>query len=77
MSELFRKIKTQFDGKLPFAVYCKPNSDRIIALLQHDDSFQKVNETNSKGFIFTSFDGKKTCLIYQIIMLLNVNFRQI
>jgi isochorismate synthase len=63
MSELFRKIKIQFQGKLPFAVYCKPNSDRIIALLQHDDSFQKVSETNSKGFIFTSFDGKKTCLI--------------
>lgn len=63
MSELFHKVKIQFDKKLPFAVYCKPNSNRMIALLQHDDSFQQVNETNTKGFIFASFDGKKTCLI--------------
>jgi isochorismate synthase len=63
MSELFRKIKIQFQSKLPFAVYSKPNSDRIIALLQHDDTLQKVTKINSKGFVFTSFDGKKTCLI--------------
>lgn len=63
MSELFHKVQFHFESKLPFAVYCKPNSDRIIALLQHDNSFQKVSQTNSKGFIFTSFDGKKTYLI--------------
>lgn len=63
MSELFRKVKNQFKNQLPFAVYCKPNSNKIIALLQHDNTLQQVSEINTKGFIFTSFDGKKKCLI--------------
>ena len=63
MSELFNKIKVQFENNLPFAVYCKPSSNRIIALLQHDNSYQKVSKTNTSGFIFTSFDGKSSCLI--------------
>jgi len=37
MSTLFVKIKEHYAKQLPFVCYAKPNSDKIIALLQNND----------------------------------------
>ena len=45
MSFLFQKSKEQFNNKLPFVCYCKPNSDKIIAFLQKNDAlFELEND---------------------------------
>jgi isochorismate synthase len=63
MSELFRKAKNHFQQNLPFVVYCKPNSDKIIAIFQNDNSLNLLDETQESGFAFVSFDNKKRYLI--------------
>ena len=62
MSLIFQNIKNQFNSKLPFVCYCKPNSDKIIALLQHNDDLFEL-ENDKSGFAFVSFDNQKRYLI--------------
>ena len=62
MSFLFQKIKNQFNDKLPFVCYCKPNSDKIIALFQKDDELFEL-KNDDWGFAFVSFDNEKRYLI--------------
>ena len=63
MSELFKKAKEHFNLKLPFVVYCKPNSDKTIALFQKNDDLFKLDSTSQSGFAFVSFDNLKRYLI--------------
>jgi len=62
MSFLFQKLKEQFNNKLPFVCYCKPSSDKIIALFQKDTTLHDLEQQQS-GFAFVSFDNKKRYLI--------------
>lgn len=62
MSVLFQKIEEQFKAKLPFVCYCKPNSDKIIALFQKNDHLVELNGTDL-GFAFVSFDNLQRYLI--------------
>lgn len=62
MSILFDKIKKQLAKQLPFICYCKPNSEKIIALLQKNDTLFDLYNSDS-GFAFVSFDNEKRYLI--------------
>ena len=62
MSTLFQKIAEQLYAKLPFVSYCKPNSDKTIALFQKNDELFLLEE-GSAGFAFVSFDNEKKYLI--------------
>ena len=62
MSLIFQNIKNQFKSKLPFVCYCKPNSVKLIALLQHTDDLYELDNDKS-GFAFVSFDNQKRYLI--------------
>lgn len=62
MSALFEKIREQLNSKLPFVCYCKPNSNRIIALFQKNSDLVEMNDSES-GFAFVSFDNEKRYLI--------------
>lgn len=62
MSYLFLKVKEQFNNKLPFVCYCKPNSDKIIALFQKNDTLFEL-KNDACGFAFASFDNEKRYLI--------------
>ena len=57
MSEIFKKVSNQFKNKLPFVVYCKPNSSKKIAFFQKNDTLFELNDTNGCGFAFVSFDN--------------------
>lgn len=63
MIDFFAKIQQQMEQNLPFVLYCKPDSDTIIGLLQQNDTLYSVKDFTEKGFIFASFDGNKTYLI--------------
>ena len=62
MSILFEKLKQQLDDKLPFACYCKPNSEKIIALVQKTEDLFELDDFSS-GFAFVSFDDEQRYLI--------------
>jgi isochorismate synthase len=62
MSLMFQKVKEQFHNKLPFVCYCKPDSNKIIALLQKEDTLHDLDNEKS-GFAFVSFDNQKRYLI--------------
>ena len=57
MSVIFKKINNQFENKLPFVVYCKPNSSKKIAFFQKNNALSKLDYTNEAGFAFVSFDN--------------------
>jgi isochorismate synthase len=63
MSDFFEKVIKQQEQKLPFVLYCKPNSDTIIGMFQHNDTLFNVVDFTEKGFVFASFDGNSTHLI--------------
>lgn len=63
MSELFRKAKNQFQQQLPFVIYCKPNSEKTIALFQENDDLYLLDQTDESGFVFVSFDNEQRFII--------------
>lgn len=56
MSRLIQKIQEHFDSKLPFVCYCKPNSNKLIALFQRNNQLHALDQIKS-GFAFVSFDS--------------------
>ena len=63
MESLVAKAKKHLQEQLPFVLYCKPNADEVIGFFQHNATLFQVVDFSEKGFVFTSFDGEKTCLI--------------
>ena len=63
MLSLFQKATTHFHAKLPFVVYCKPNSDKLIGVFQNDSVLYSIEDFTENGFAFVSFDGTKKCII--------------
>ena len=59
MGIIFDKGNKWFNDKLPFVIYCKPNSDKIIGVFQKNDDLFEINDFTEIGFAFVSFDGKK------------------
>lgn len=63
MEALVAKAKKHFHEKLPFVLYCKPNSAEVIGFFQLNDSVFEANDFSEKGFVMGTFDGTKTYLI--------------
>lgn len=63
METLVAKAKSHLQEKLPFVLYCKPNSKDVIGFFQKNDTLFTVSDFTEKGFVFASFDGKQTYLI--------------
>jgi isochorismate synthase len=63
MDDFFSKIKLHKEQNLPFVLYSKPNSTKIIGLLQQDNVLHTVSDFTEKGFVFASFDAKQLILI--------------
>jgi isochorismate synthase len=63
MDIIFNKGKDFLDKKMPFVIYCKPNSDKLIGVFQKNDDLFEIDDFEETGFAFVSFDGKKKYLI--------------
>lgn len=57
MTDLFIKVKIQQEKQLPFVLYCKPNSDRIVGFFQLNDYLYFLENFKETGFVFAPFDG--------------------
>lgn len=58
MTDLFLKVKIHQEQKLPFVLYCKPNSERIVGLFQRNDHLYFLENFEEKGFVFAPFDAQ-------------------
>lgn len=55
----FETAQNHFASKLPFALFCKPNSSKIVGVFQKNDQLFELNDFTESGFAFVSFDGKQ------------------
>jgi isochorismate synthase len=62
-TEILKKAKLQYEAKLPFALYNKPNSEKLIAIFQQNNQLHFVKDYQEKGFVFAPFEGKEIVLI--------------
>jgi isochorismate synthase len=63
MDIIFNKGKDFLGKKMPFVIYCKPNSDKLIGVFQKNDNLFEIDNFEETGFAFVSFDGKKKYII--------------
>jgi len=61
--DLFDKIESHYQKKMPFVVYNKPDKTEVIGLFQNDNCIYRTLDFKEKGFVFASFDGKIDVLI--------------
>ena len=55
----FETAQNHFESKLPFALFCKPNSPKIVGVFQKSDQLFTLNDFTENGFAFVSFDGNQ------------------
>jgi len=60
---ILEKGRLQYDNKLPFVIYNKPNSDKLVGIFQHNSDLILVKDYSEIGFIFAPFDKKKIIII--------------
>ena len=58
MTDLFIKVKTHQELQLPFVLFCKPLSDKVVGLFQRNDHLYFIENFEEKGFVFAPFDGE-------------------
>lgn len=63
MTNFFSKIELHKEQNLPFVLYSKPNSTKMIGLLQQNKVLHTISDFTEKGFVFASFDEKRLILI--------------
>ena len=56
MTDLFIKVKIQQEQGLPFVLFCKPDSDKVVGLFQKNDHLYFLENFEEKGFVFAPFD---------------------
>ena len=72
-SDFFEKIQSHFEGNLPFAVFRKPNSNKVVAFLQNNLSDQAV-EALTEGFLIAPFDKNSSLLAIRKDEMLTSDF---
>lgn len=59
-----KRIETQYNSKLPFVAYRKPNEKQVDGVLQQTNDLYFTNDFTEKGFVFSPFDAtEKTVLM--------------
>jgi isochorismate synthase len=66
MKFILEKAENHLKQGLPFVLFCKPNSDKVVGFFQKDGTLFETNDFTERGFVFSSFDGTRTVLIPEI-----------
>jgi len=65
LSTLLERISKQYDNKLPFVCYRKPNETILKAYLCHSDDLVYTDSYSEGGFVFAPFDDRKKAVIFK------------
>ena len=57
MTDLFIKVKIHQEQQLPFVLFAKPNSDKMVGLFQKNDHLYFLEDFAMKGFVFAPFEA--------------------
>lgn len=57
LQEVFNNIRKQYDSKLPFVAYRKPNDATLHFVYQQDDTLYKTVNFTESGFVFSPFNS--------------------
>ncbi|MCF6296546.1 MAG: isochorismate synthase [Flavobacteriaceae bacterium] len=60
---LVEKIAKSIENDFPFVMYRKPNSNKVEAVFQNNQSINYTLDFSEKGFVFAPFDDAKKTLI--------------
>lgn len=63
MTDLFIKVKIQQGQNLPFVLFCKPNSDKVVGVFQKNDHLYFLETFEEKGFAFAPFEAEEVPFI--------------
>ena len=63
MDSFFKALSNQFDNKLPFVAYRKPNEVLVKGILQSDAIIHTVTDYSESGFVFAPFDTNKQIVL--------------
>lgn len=63
LSDFFTRIETQYNNKLPFVAYRKPNGTILSTLLQKNDNLYKIKDFTEKGFVFSPFEDTSNTVL--------------
>jgi isochorismate synthase len=63
MDSFFETLLNQFDNKLPFVCYRKPNEIIVKSILQSDSKIHHVNDYSESGFVFAPFDNQNKSIL--------------
>lgn len=55
----FETAQNHFASKLPFALFCKPSSPKVVGVFQNNDQLFTLKDFTESGFAFVSFDGNQ------------------
>ncbi|MCG2461292.1 chorismate-binding protein [Flavobacteriaceae bacterium F89] len=58
-------METHLLQNLPFAVYRKPNEDKVRAILQNDTTLHHCVDFSEKGFVFAPFNAASSPILLQ------------
>ena len=56
---LFETARDHFSAQLPFVLFCKPNTDKMVGVFQKNNQLHALKEATESGFVFVSFDEKQ------------------
>ncbi|MCF6132896.1 chorismate-binding protein [Flavobacterium wongokense] len=59
MTDLFLKVKIQQGQNLPFVLFCKPDSNKVVGVFQRNDHLYFLESFEEKGFAFAPFDAEE------------------
>lgn len=57
MTDLFIKVKIHQEQQLPFVLFSKPDSDRVVGIFQKNDHLYFLETFEEKGFVFAPFEA--------------------
>lgn len=63
MQDFYSRIENQLQNDLPFVVYNKPKSGKLVGFFQRDKRLHLVEDFTETGFVFAPFVHGKTVLI--------------
>jgi len=63
MDSFFKALSNQFDTKLPFVAYRKPNEVIVKGVLQSDSIVHTVTDYSESGFVFAPFDTNEQIVL--------------
>ena len=77
MDDFFKALSNQFENKLPFVAYRKPNEALVKGVLQSDVIIHTVTDYSESGFVFAPFDTEEQPVLIPFENCIETIFKEV